>query len=151
MTVLGLFIQIFCYALPQKIFSTSLLILPATQANFLYARQMPKFLQGFPHQLIWIFIPLSPLYRVSESFRQDIGQISTWKVVIIVKNKSIIKNLTDSCIKTVKTVACVIVTSSPQKKIREGAMGEGYGIRCESMHVLCHFCLLFLESEDEIT
>ena len=28
------------------------------------------------------------------SFRQDIGQISTWKVVINVKNKSITKNLT---------------------------------------------------------
>ena len=28
------------------------------------------------------------------SFRQDIGQISTWEVVINVKNKSIMKNLT---------------------------------------------------------
>ena len=150
MTLLGLFMQIFCYALPQKIFSTSLLILPAMQANFLYACQMPKFLQGFPRQIIWIFIPLSPLYRVSESFRQDIGQISTWKVVII-ENKSIMKNLTDSCIKTVKTVACVIVTPSSQKKIRESAMGEGYGKRCESTPVLYHFSLLFLQSEDEIT
>ena len=32
---------------------------------------------------------------VSESFSHDIGQISTWKVFFIIKNISIVKNLTD--------------------------------------------------------
>ena len=31
----------------------------------------------------------------SESFRQDIGQISTWKVFFIIKNIFVIKNLTN--------------------------------------------------------
>ena len=31
------------------------------------------------------FSPLSPLSWVSESFRQDIGQTSTWKVFLLLK------------------------------------------------------------------
>ena len=44
----------------------------------------------------------SPFPGFSESFRQDIGQISTWKVFFIIENIFIMKNLTDFC-KTVET------------------------------------------------
>ena len=48
------------------------------------------------------FFSLSPLSWVSESFRQDIGQFSTWKVFFIIKNIFFRKNVTDFR-KTVKT------------------------------------------------
>ena len=37
----------------------------------------------------------SPLSWVSESFRRDIGQISTWKVFFLLKEYLFMKNLTD--------------------------------------------------------
>ena len=37
---------------------------------------------------------VSPLSRISESFRRDIGQILTWKMFFIIKNIFIMKNLT---------------------------------------------------------
>ena len=39
--------------------------------------------------------PKSPFLRISESFRWDIGQISTWKVCFFIKICLFIKNLTD--------------------------------------------------------
>ena len=44
--------------------------------------------RGLPQEIIWIFIPLSPL---SESFRQDFNL----KVFFIIKNIFIMKNVTD--------------------------------------------------------
>ena len=43
----------------------------------------------------WILTPESPLSWVSESFRQDSGQISLWKVFFVIKNIFVMKNLTD--------------------------------------------------------
>ena len=46
-----------------------------------------------PRESIWkVFV--SPLSRISESFRRDIGQILTWKMFFIIKNIFIMKNLT---------------------------------------------------------
>ena len=40
---------------------------------------------GLPQDIFWIFTPYSPLPWVSESFTQDIGQISSWKVFLLLK------------------------------------------------------------------
>ena len=37
----------------------------------------------------------SPFLGFSKSFRQDFGQISTWKVFFIIKNIFVMKNLTN--------------------------------------------------------
>ena len=36
-----------------------------------------------PRETFWVLTPKGPLSWVPESFRQDIGKISTWKVFII--------------------------------------------------------------------
>ena len=50
--------------------------------------------RGFGGRLPQEIFPLSPLSWVSESFRQDISQISTWKVFFVIKDIFIMKNLT---------------------------------------------------------
>ena len=58
-------------------------------SDFLNKRQMRKLLAGYrgglPQEIFLIFTPYSPLSWVSESFRQDIGQISSWKVFLLLK------------------------------------------------------------------
>ena len=56
----------------------------------------------FSQEIFWILTPERPLPWVSESFRWDIGQISTWKLFFITKNIFIMENLTDLR-KTVET------------------------------------------------
>ena len=51
--------------------------------------------RGFGGRLPWEIFPPSPLSWVSESFRQDIAQISTWKVFYVIKSIFIMKNLTN--------------------------------------------------------
>ena len=51
--------------------------------------------RGFGGRLPWEIFSPSPLSWVSESFRQDIGQISTWKVFYVIKSIFIMKNLTN--------------------------------------------------------
>ena len=46
-------------------------------------------MEGSPRKVF-----VSPLSWISESFRRDIGQISTWKMFFIIKNIFIMKNLT---------------------------------------------------------
>ena len=45
--------------------------------------------------LFWILTFCSPLSWVPESFRRDIGQISTWKVFFFIKRIFVMKNLTN--------------------------------------------------------
>ena len=74
--------------------------------NFPNVRQTRKLLVvsggRFSQEIFWILTPESPLPWDSESFRWDIGQISTWKLFFIIKNIFIMENLTDLR-KTVET------------------------------------------------
>ena len=42
--------------------------------------------------------PQSPLFWVSESFRQDIGEISTWKVFFVMKNVTDFRKTVETCV-----------------------------------------------------
>ena len=53
-------------------------------------------------ETFWILTSKGPLSWVPESFRQDIGKISTWKVFFLLKINLFMKNLTYFC-KTVET------------------------------------------------
>ena len=63
--------------------------------------------------LFWILTFFSPLSWVPESFRRDIGQISTWKVFFLLKEYLFMKNLTDFH----KTVEAGVDPLAPDREI----------------------------------